>query len=233
MKAAVTDVTPQFSWSPCGEAGVGRALPGTSPAARDLRRHGLLLVLDEVQTASGATGRMFAWEPPASDRMSSPSPRASPEAFPRASCSRPRDAAAPSFAGDHGSTFGCNALASAAICAVLDAIESEHLVETRARMGARLASGSSGFARPTRFSSIRAAGLLAAADLDGGGAIVEACPPHGLSSTRCGRTRCGFAPPLIVSPEEVDRAIRILDEVFTSASVPETVAATDYSKELP
>ena len=237
MRAAVTDATAAILVEPVqGEAGVVVPSPGYLAGLRAIcDANGLLLVLDEVQTGIGRTGRMFAWEHTGVRPDVLTLAKGVAGGVPAGVVLATDDAASHLVPGDHGSTFGGNALASAAICAVLDAIESEHLVENARAMGARLASGLERLRAPHPvLGSIRAAGLLVAADLDCEAApIVEACLAHGLLVNAVRPNTLRFAPPLIVSPEDVDGALRILDEVLTSASVPETVAATDSSKELP
>jgi acetylornithine/succinyldiaminopimelate/putrescine aminotransferase len=74
--------------------------------------------------------------------------------------------------------------------------------------------------------AIRAAGLLVGADLEGEAApIVEACLSRGLLVNAVRPNTLRFAPPLVVSAEEVDRALEILNEVFASAAVPQAVSA--------
>lgn len=237
MKGAVTDATAAILVEPVqGEAGVILPSPAYLAGLRALcDAHGLLLVLDEVQTGIGRTGRMFSYEHAGVRPDIVTLAKGVAGGVPAGVVLATEEAASHFVSGDHGSTFGGNALACAAVCAVLEAIESEGLVENAAAMGARLASGLEGLReRHPVLRSIRAAGLLVAADLEMEAApIVEACLARGLLVNAVRPNTLRFAPPLIVSPEEVDSALRILDEVFTSASVSETVAATDKSKELP
>ncbi|MEO8347268.1 MAG: acetylornithine transaminase [Acidobacteriota bacterium] len=237
MKGAVTDATAAILIEPVqGEAGVLLPSPSYLPGLRALcDAHGLLLVFDEVQTGIGRTGRMFSYEHSGARPDILTLAKGVAGGVPAGVVLATEEAASHFVPGDHGSTFGGNALASAAVCAVLDTIESEGLVENAAAMGARLASGLEGLReRHPVLRSIRAAGLLVAADLEMEAApIVEACLTRGLLVNAVRPNTLRFAPPLIVSPGEVDSALRILDEVLTSASVPETVAATEDSKELP
>ncbi|MDQ5857107.1 MAG: acetylornithine transaminase [Acidobacteriota bacterium] len=237
MKGAVTDATAAILVEPVqGEAGVILPSPAYLAGLRALCvAHGLLLVFDEVQTGIGRTGRMFSYEHAGVRPDIVTLAKGVAGGVPAGVVLATEEAASHFVPGDHGSTFGGNALASAAVCAVLDAIESEGLVENAAAMGARLASGLERLRdQHPVLRSIRAAGLLVAADLEMEAApIVEACLARGLLVNAVRPNTLRFAPPLIVSPEEVDGALRILDKVFTSASVPETVAATDNSKELP
>ena len=237
MKAAVTDRTAAILVEPVqGEAGVVLPSAAYVPGLRALcDAHGLLLVLDEVQTGIGRTGRMFAYEHSGVRPDVVTLAKGVAGGVPAGVVLATEEAAAHFVPGDHGSTFGGNALAAAAISAVLDAIEAEGLVENARAMGARLASGLERLrgAHPA-LRSVRAAGLLVAADLEMDAApIVEACLARGLLVNAVRPNTLRFAPPLIVSPEEVDAAVRILDEVLASLSVPETVVANDHSKERP
>jgi len=132
------------------------------------------------------------------------------------------EAAAHFAPGDHGSTFGGNALASAAICAVLDAIETEGLVENAAVVGARLVAGLEKLRdrRPV-VQAVRGAGLLVGADLSVEAApVVEACLERGLLVNAVRPKTLRFAPPLVVSAAEVDRALEIVGETLAAVSSP-------------
>lgn len=231
MQGAVTDSTAAILVEPVqGEAGVLLPSPAYLKGLRALcDAHGLLLVFDEVQTGIGRTGRMFAYEHAGVRPDVVTLAKGVAGGVPAGVMLATEEAAAHFVPGDHGSTFGGNALAAAAVCAVLDAIESERLVENAAAMGARLAAGLEGLReRHPVLRSIRAAGLLVGADLEMEAApIVEACLTRGLLVNAVRPKTLRFAPPLVVSAVDVDSALRILDDVLASAAVPETVTAAD------
>lgn len=231
MQSAVTDSTAAILVEPVqGEGGVLLPSPAYLPGLRALSdAHRLLLVFDEVQTGIGRTGRMFAYEHAGVRPDIVTLAKGVAGGVPAGVMLATEEAAAHFVPGDHGSTFGGNALAAAAVNAVLDAIESERLVENAAAMGARLAAGLEELReRHPAIRSIRAAGLLVGADLDREAApIVAACLSRGLLVNAVRANTLRFAPPLVVSAEEVDTALRILDEVFSSASVLETVTSVD------
>jgi acetylornithine/succinyldiaminopimelate/putrescine aminotransferase len=131
--------------------------------------------------------------------------------------------------GDHGSTFGGNALASAAICAVLDAIERERLVENAEAMGARLVAGLERLReRHAILSEIRGAGLLVGVDLSIDAApVVEACLARGLLVNAVRPKTLRLAPPLIVSAHDVDQALALLDEALAAVAAPEPAGVLD------
>ena len=231
MRATVTAATAAILVEPVqGEGGI--LVPSPS-YLRELRalcdERGLLLVVDEVQTGIGRTGRMFACEHAGVRPDILTLAKGIAGGFPAGVVLATEEAASHFVPGDHGSTFGGNALAAAAIGAVLDAIESERLVENAAAMGARLAAGLERLRQNhPALLSVRAAGLLVGADLEGEAApVVEGCLRRGLLVNAVRPNTLRFAPPLVVSADEVDRALQILDEVLTTAAVPEAVASTD------
>ena len=229
MKGAVSDSTAGILVEPVqGEGGVLLPSPTYLAGLRALcDSQDLLLVFDEVQTGIGRTGRMFAFEHAGIRPDVVTLAKGVAGGVPAGVVLATEKAAAHFVPGDHGSTFGGNALASAAVCAVLETIGSERLLENAASMGARLAAGLEALSeRHPMIRAIRAAGLLVGADLEGEAApIVDACRGRGLLVNAVRPNTLRFAPPLVVSAEEVDRALAILDEVFQRAAVPETVSA--------
>jgi acetylornithine/N-succinyldiaminopimelate aminotransferase len=235
MRNAVTDVTCAILVEPVqGEGGILRPKNGYLPGLRALcDEKGLLLLLDEVQTGIGRTGRMFAYQHAGIRPDVVTLAKGVAGGVPAGVVLATEEAAAHFVPGDHGSTFGGNALASAAIGAVLDAIEREGLVENARVCGERLASGLERLreAHPVLLE-VRAAGLLVGADLSSDAApVIEACLARGLLVNAVRPKTLRFAPPLVVSPAEVDRALEILDEALGSVAAPEPVAVTAAGKE--
>jgi acetylornithine/succinyldiaminopimelate/putrescine aminotransferase len=116
-----------------------------------------------------------------------------------------RDGAPTGFVpGDHASTFGGNPVACAAACAVVDAIDDELLENVRAN-GERLRAGLQGLGR------VRGAGLLVGVELDGPAQpLVDAALDAGLVCLTSGPNVLRLAPPLVVTAEDVDRALEVL-----------------------
>jgi acetylornithine/N-succinyldiaminopimelate aminotransferase len=230
MRSAVTNATCAILVEPVqGEGGILRPSDGYLPGLRALcDEKRLLLVLDEVQTGIGRTGKMFAYQHAGIRPDVVTIAKGVAGGVPAGVVLATEEAAAHFVPGDHGSTFGGNALASAAICAVLDAIEREGLVENAQTSGERLAAGLERL-RATHpiLLEVRGAGLLVGADLSIDAApVVEACLARGLLVNAVRPKTLRFAPPLIVSPAEVDRALEILDEalVAVGSAAPEPVA---------
>jgi acetylornithine/N-succinyldiaminopimelate aminotransferase len=222
MRRAVGPATAAILVEPIqGEGGVlvpsGGYLAGLRALCDEMD---LLLVLDEVQTGIGRTGQMFAYQHAGIRPDVVTLAKGVAGGVPAGVVLATEDAAAHFAPGDHGSTFGGNALASAVICAVLDAIEVEGLIANATECGARLLAGLERL-RETRpvLGEIRGAGLLVGADLSVDAApVVDACRARGLLVNAVRPKTLRFAPPLVVSAAEVDAALRVLDAVLETAS---------------
>ena len=171
---------------------------------------GILLMVDEVQTGLGRTGRWFGHQHfgvvPDVVTMA----KALGNGVPIGACWARADVAAAFEPGDHATTYGGQPLATAAARAVLPIMEAEDVPGPgRPRRGQR---------SPTRCSTcpasptVRGLGLLLAAELDDGidaRAVAGRRPrPPGSSSTRSRPTALRLAPPLLVTDDEIDEARR-------------------------
>jgi acetylornithine/N-succinyldiaminopimelate aminotransferase len=230
MRKAVGPATAAILVEPIqGEGGIlvpsGGYLAGLRALCDDMD---LLLVLDEVQTGIGRTGRMFAYQRSGIRPDVVTLAKGVAGGVPAGVVLATEDAAAHFVPGDHGSTFGGNALASAAICAVLDTIERERLVENARACGARLVEGLEQLReKQPVLGEIRGAGLLVGADLSIEAApVVDACRARGLLVNAVRPKTLRFAPPLVVSATEVDAALRVLDAAIEAVS-----SGTDDRKE--
>jgi len=232
MRAAITDETCAILVEPIqGEGGVLPPSPGYLAGLRVLcDENALLLILDEVQTGIGRTGKMFAYQHTGVLPDVATIAKGVAGGVPAGVVLATEAAAAHFVPGDHGSTFGGNALASAAIVAVLDAIEREGLLENAAATGARLVAGLEKLReKHPLLLEVRGAGLLVGTDLSIEAApVVEACLARGLLVNSVRPKTLRFAPPLVVSEAEVDRALEILDETLAALGV----AAAAAEKEI-
>ena len=228
MRRAVGPATAAILVEPIqGEGGVLVPSAGYLAGLRALcDEMDLLLVLDEVQTGVGRTGAMFAYQHAGIRPDVVTLAKGVAGGVPAGVVLATEGTAGHFVPGDHGSTFGGNALASAAICAVLDAIEREGLVANAAACGARLVAGLERLREKRAvLGEIRGAGLLVGADLSIDAApVVDACRDRGLLVNAVRPKTLRFAPPLVVSAAEVDAALGVLDEaleaVLSEADLP-------------
>jgi acetylornithine/N-succinyldiaminopimelate aminotransferase len=187
-----------------GEIGVIAAAPGYLKAVRSwCDERDLLLILDEVQTGLGRTGRWFAHQHHAitpdvmtlAKGLGGGLPIGACLAAPRADVFEP---------GDHGSTFGGNPLACAAALAVLSVIERDGLVGHAAEMGEAL----SGALLDLGVKEVRGLGLMQAFELEEprAKALQQASLDAGLIVNAVDDHSVRLVPPLIIGAAEIDRA---------------------------
>lgn len=204
-----------------GEGGVHVASPEYMRGARQLcDDRGLLLVLDEVQTGVGRTGRLFAYEHFGIVPDVLALAKGLGGGVPIGAMLARGDAAATFSPGDHGSTFGGNPLACAAALAVVTTIEADGLIERAAVVGDYLFRHLRTLERRhPAIVDVRGLGLMAAIELSVQAApVVDACREHGLLVNAVKPNTLRLVPPLIITPADVDEAVEILDAVLTSSS---------------
>jgi predicted acetylornithine/succinylornithine family transaminase len=197
-----------------GEGGVQPAPPGYLEAVRALcdEREALLLV-DEVQTGLGRTGRWFGFEHGGDVRPDVVTmAKALGNGLPIGACWARTDVAAAFRAGDHATTFGGQPLAARAALAVLDVMEREDVLRRAQHAGERLTKGLLG--RPG-VEDVRGAGLLLAVEIAGeAGPAAQGCLERGLIVNAVTPTALRLAPSLLVTDAEIDAALAILEEVL-------------------
>jgi acetylornithine/N-succinyldiaminopimelate aminotransferase len=203
-----------------GEAGVVVPPDGYLAAARALcDRHGSLLVLDEIQTGLGRTGRWFAYEHEAVAPDVVCLAKALAGGLPMGACLATRGVAATLVPGDHATTFGGGPVQSAAALATLRVIENEGLVERAEALGryarARL-EDVFGAAR------VRGRGLLIGIELETPTArdLATAALDAGVLVNDCTPTVVRLAPPLVISEGDLDDALTVLEKVWDRGRTP-------------
>ncbi|GAA1823153.1 acetylornithine transaminase [Luedemannella flava] len=218
LAATVTDRTAMVILEPImGEAGVVVPPPGYLAAAREItERHGALLVLDEVQTGIGRTGHWFAHqaEGVAPDVITLAKgiggglPLSAMIAF---SDTAYGDVSSLLGPGMHATTFGGNPVCCAAGLAVLDTIESEHLLDHVKRIGERLRRGVEALGHPL-VDGVRGAGLLLGIVLREpvAPAVVAALAAAGFLANAAQPDVIRLAPPLIITAEQADAFLAAL-----------------------
>ena len=201
-----------------GEGGVNPADLAYFRGARALcDERGLLLMVDEVQTGLGRTGRWFGFEHYGVQPDVVTLAKALGNGVPIGACWARREVAGVMKPGDHGSTFGGQPLAAAAARAVLAIMEREDVPRRAERAGARLADR---LQHMPQVVAVRGLGLLLAAELSPGieaKPVADAAQAVGLIVNAVTPTSLRFAPPLLVSDDEIDEAMTILEAVLAAA----------------
>ncbi|MGZ4190616.1 MAG: aspartate aminotransferase family protein, partial [Actinomycetota bacterium] len=180
------------------------------------------LIVDEVQTGFGRTGRWFAYEHHDLTPDIVTLAKALGAGLPIGACIAREEVADAFRPGDHATTFGGGPVPCAAALAVLDIISSEGLVQRAAEAGdglmALLRDATAG--NPL-VREVRGLGLLVAVELTAERAadVVGACLQRGLVVNNVAADTIRLAPPLIVTDEQIARAVSILTDVL--AEVPE------------
>ncbi|MHB8497622.1 MAG: acetylornithine transaminase [Acidimicrobiales bacterium] len=201
-----------------GEAGVvvpsSDYLQGLRQLCTDRR---ILLVIDEVQTGFGRTGRWFGFQHQDIEPDIVTMAKALGNGMPVAACWARAEVAAAFQPGDHGATFGGQPLALAAARATLAAMERENVPARAEQMGAILRAGLSELPGVT---AVRGAGLLLACVLSGRFAaeVVHEALASGLVINAPCPDVLRLAPSLLVSSGEIGRALSILEEVLAGVS---------------
>ncbi len=224
LRAAITPMTCAVMLEPVqGEGGVNLARP---PYLQGVRRlcdeRGLLLILDEIQTGIGRTGKLFAYEHFDIEPDILTLAKALGGGMPIGAMLAKARVAEAFGPGDHGSTFGGNPLACAAALAVLTTVEADGLVAHAAQVGRYLTDQLQGLARTHPVvTGVRGMGLMLAVELSVEAApVVDAARERGLLINAVKPTTLRLVPPLVVSADEVDEAVRILDAALTVVSQP-------------
>jgi predicted acetylornithine/succinylornithine family transaminase len=200
-----------------GEGGVNVAPRGWLADVRRLcDERGVLLVMDEVQTGLGRTGRWFGFEHDDIRPDIVTLAKALGNGMPVGACWAKAEVADAFRPGDHGTTYGGQPLATAAVRAVLAVMEAQDVPARAARAGARLAAG---LAELPGVVSVRGLGLLLAAELapDGPSArdVALAALGRGLVVNAVTPTAIRVAPSLLVTDDELDEALAILGDVLS------------------
>ncbi len=201
-----------------GEGGVNVATDEYFVAVRKLcDENNALLIFDEIQTGVGRTGKWFAFEHTGIRPDIITLAKGLAGGFPIGAFLTTDKVASCLSYGDHGSTFGGNALACAASNAVLDVIAKDNLVDNAQKMGEyfkqKLLALKDKY--PRLIADVRGKGLLIGVQLnEEGSPFVQECLKKGLIINCTAVNVLRLVPPLIVTKDEIDLAVNTLDEVF-------------------
>lgn len=187
------------------------------------KQKGLLLILDEVQTGTGRTGKFFCFEHYGIQPDIVTLAKGLGGGVPIACCLARGDAAEVLGPGDHGSTFGGNPLACAAANVVVGKLQEGGLLERVAETGDYLADQlSSKLARHKFVLDIRGKGLLRGIQLDervSVAAVAGKMLSLGVVIGTCGHNTLRIAPPYIITREEIDDVTDKLETIFSNTNV--------------
>ncbi len=224
VEKAVTPKTIAILVEPIqGEAGINIPTPGY---LKELRRlcdeHKLLLILDEIQTGWARTGTMFAFE----QEGIKPDVLCVGKAlggglYPVSASLARKDVMAMYTPGSHGSTFGGNPLAAAIGEAAIDVLVDEKLADHARKMGAYFAKRL-GEIRNPKIKEIRQRGLLIGVEFHLGKGetvrpICESLMAKGVLAKDTHEKTVRFAPPLVITKDEIDWAMERIKPVFEKA----------------
>jgi acetylornithine/N-succinyldiaminopimelate aminotransferase len=218
LESAFTDEVAAVLVEPIqGEGGINVATPEFLQAIRRLcDEKGAMMILDEVQTGMGRTGKWFGYQhfDVVPDMISMAKTLGGGVAI-GAMMAKP-EVAASLVPGKHASTFGGNCLACAAGIATIETIEEGNLLANAAEMG-EYAQGKLRELKEkhSAIDHVRGIGLMIGIQLTRpGAAIVSKCLEKGLRINCTHETVIRFMPPMIVTKDQIDEAVGIFDSVL-------------------
>jgi predicted acetylornithine/succinylornithine family transaminase len=225
IKAATTGGTCAVLLEPIqGEGGVNVPADDYLPGVRRwCDEAGILLLLDEVQTGAGRTGMMFAFQHTDIEPDALAVAKSMGGGFPIGAFLT-KEHAASLAPGEHGTTFGGNALGCEVAYSVLTYMVENDLMSRVTRRGDHLQRRLLALAdRQPMVTEVRGRGLIWAIELDRpiSEDIVRACLDAGLLVNAVKPTALRFVPPFTVSEEEIDRAVETVEKVL--ADIPKEV----------
>jgi 4-aminobutyrate aminotransferase len=193
-------------------------------------QHGILLILDEIQSGFGRTGKWFAHEyvDITPDIMTIAKGLGS--GMPISGVVSRLDLMKKWTPGSHGGTYGGNAVAAAAAVATIQAIKEENMLDNCLVRGRQLMDGLKKLQKSFPvMMDIRGLGLMVGAEFRSTGnvpdkatakAVTHACLEHGLMLLTCGPwdNTIRFMPPLVVTEEQVNEALSILERSLKESS---------------
>jgi acetylornithine/N-succinyldiaminopimelate aminotransferase len=223
LEAAVTATTCAIMLEPIqGEGGINMPSPGYFEAVREIcDRHDLLLIFDEVQVGMGRTGKLFAYQHFGIEPDIMTLAKALAGGAPIGTMLAKDKYAAAFVPGTHGSTFGGNPLVCAAAIATVRTILEDGLLNRCEEIGEYLTGELETLGTKYDFvKEVRGIGLMIGMALDiPGGDIVKKGHDRGVLLNVTHDTVLRFVPALIVTKQEIDAMIVILDGIFAEVEI--------------
>lgn len=200
--------------------GEGGYFPAPAAFLQGLRElcdeHGMLLIVDEIQSGMGRTGRWWAVEHVGLEPDIVTTAKGIASGMPIGAFIA-RESLWTWKPGAHGSTFAGNPVCAAAALATLDLLE-DGLIANAARMGARLKAGLDQILRRYgQVRDLRGVGLMIGVEFDThdqAAAVEHAAFQRGLLTLECGESTLRFCPPLIVDEPAIDTALTIFTDAL-------------------
>jgi acetylornithine/N-succinyldiaminopimelate aminotransferase len=200
-----------------GEGGINVATKEYLETIRQMcDEKGAVMILDEVQTGMGRTGKWFAYQHSDIEPDIVTMAKALGGGVAIGAMMAKEELAAKLVPGKHASTFGGNCLACAAGIAVVEAIEEDKLLDNAVKMGEYAKQKLLQLKQKYPIiDSVRGIGLMIGVQLTGpGSAIVDKCLAKGLRINCTNNTVLRFMPAMIVTKEQIDEAINILESAM-------------------
>ena len=220
LEAAITPHTAGFLVEPIqGEAGVIIPKAGYFKTAREIcDRHNVVLILDEIQTGLGRTGRLLAEEHEGIEAdLTLVGKALSGGYYPVSAVLSNKEVMDVLQPGEHGSTFGGNPLACAIARTAIRVLKEEKMIENASEMGDYFLAGLKKIQSP-HIKEVRGRGLMLAMELfqETGGArpFCYKLADRGMLCKETHENTIRFAPPLVIKKDEVDWALEQIDAVM-------------------
>jgi acetylornithine/N-succinyldiaminopimelate aminotransferase len=204
-----------------GEGGVHVPDDDYLPGLRKLcDESGALLILDEIQTGVGRTGRLWGYEHAGVEPDIMTLAKALANGVPIGAMLCRETVASVLTSGTHGSTFGGTPFVTSVALATLTTVLGERMPERAARMGRELMDGLRAIQkRLPVIRDVRGRGLLIGAELSmPAGPVVDACREGGLLALTAGDKVLRLVPPMIVESRDCARALEIIEGALSGKS---------------
>lgn len=223
IRDAITEDTAAVITEPIqGEGGINLPPPSFLKQLRELcDEKGVLLILDEIQTGMGRTGKMFACQHSGvvPDIMCVSKGIAS--GLPLGVTMAREDVMSSVAVGDHSSTFGGGPIPCAAATATIDVLIEERIPEKTARDGEHLIGKLRELEKKYRvLREVRGMGLMIGIEsrfeIIG---VMDRSQERGILTLEAGRNVLRLLPPLVITREQIDRVVSVLDEAFGAEEV--------------
>ncbi|KWT90510.1 acetylornithine transaminase [Candidatus Magnetominusculus xianensis] len=224
LKSAIDENTCAVMLEPIqGEGGVKMATDNYFKHVRDLcTRLGILLIFDEIQTGTGRTGTLFAYEQYGIEPDILTLAKGLGGGVPIGATLAREEVAKAFTAGSHGSTFGGNPLACAAALETLETLLEDGIMLSECRrMGEYFMDSLLKLQKqfPKVITDVRGKGLLIGMELTRDcSMVVQACFERGVLINCTAGNTLRFMPPLIVTEEDIDRLVTVLKEIMERLS---------------